>query len=108
MVHRVAKLDTIEVTQHVPTGDVHMLSLSGPHKFIVTAFSLPFPSQNYSLHIISLIHKTHIHGNIFEKPTFTVKYGYLNYFNIFCLLGIFATRRIRQRNTFLSVDVKHY
>ena len=69
MVHRVAKLDTIEVTQHVPTGDVHMLSLSGPHKFIVTAFSLPFPSQNYSLHIISLIHKTHIHGNIFEKPT---------------------------------------
>ena len=85
VVHRVAKLDTVEAMQHVHAGDVCVLSLSGPHKFIVTAFSLPFPSQNYSLQIISLIHKKHIHGSIFEKPTFTIKYDYLNYFNLFCL-----------------------
>ena len=51
VVHRVAKLDTVEAMQHVHAGDARVLR--GPHKFIVTAFSLPFPSQNYSLQIIS-------------------------------------------------------
>ena len=102
MVHRVAKLDTIKMMQHVCSGDAHVLSLSGPHKFIVTAFSLPFPSQNYPLHIICLIHEKHIHRSIFEKPTFSVKYGYLNYFNIFCL-GNFCNKENKAKE-YISIS----